>query len=77
MPPVVTKQLAHFCSNTVTRRNAAKRSEFVDIEFCIDFLFYIGVWVSNNSRKGKLYGLTLNVNVSIILRLTLCHRMPN
>ena len=52
--------------------NAVKRSvRILDIAFCIDFLFYIGVWVSNNSKKGKLHGLTLNINVSIILRLTL------
>ena len=43
----------------------------MDIVYCIDLLFFIGVWVSNNSKKGKLYGLTLNINVSIILKLTL------
>ena len=52
VPPVVTNQLGHFCSNTVGR-NAAKRSEFVDIDFCIDLSFYIGVWVSNNSKKAS------------------------
>ena len=50
--PVATKQLAHFCSITVTR-NAAKRSEFVDIDYCIDLLFNIGVWVSDNSKKAS------------------------
>ena len=42
------------------------------MEFCIDLLFYIGVWVSDNSEKDKLYGLTLNilnVNAIIILKL--------
>ena len=43
----------------------------LDIEFCIDLLFYVGVWVSNNSKKGKLYGLTLNINISLLLKLTL------
>ena len=28
-------------------RIAAKTSEFLDMEFCTDLLFYFGVWVSS------------------------------
>ena len=67
MHPVVSKQLPHFCSIII----GGQKIRILDMEFCIDLLFYIGVWVSNNSKKGKLYGLTLNINVSIVLKLIL------
>ena len=68
VPPVVSKQLPHFCSIII----GSQKIRILDMEFCIDLLFYIGVWVSDNSEKDKLYGLTLNilnVNAIIILKL--------
>ena len=45
--PVVSKQLPHFCSIII----GSQKIRILDMEFCIDLLFYIGVWVSNNSKK--------------------------
>ena len=47
VPPVTSKQLPHFCSIII----GSQKIRILDMEFCIDLLFYIGIWVSNNSKK--------------------------
>ena len=48
---------------------AAKRSEFLDKEFCADLLFYFGVWVSSYFKNSS-WTVWFDIRSNLACKLT-------
>ena len=68
---IVSQQMACFCPLPAARI-AAKRSEFLDMEFCTDLLFYFGVWVSSYFKNSS-WTVWFDICSNLAFRLTLIH----
>ena len=51
-------------------RIAAKTSEFLDVEFCTDLLFYFGVWVSSYFKNSS-WTVWFDIRSNLACKLTL------
>ena len=69
VPLIVSKQMACFCPLPAARI-AAKRSEFLDMKFCTDLLFYFGVWVSSYFKNGS-WTVWFDICSNLACKLTL------